>query len=70
MRTLHDRINELVSLYTKSSPLLEDNSVSVEYLLDTIVCLSYECKLPQHKNERNCMKFYNAGRKLQFFYCL
>ncbi|CAH8479685.1 unnamed protein product [Schistosoma curassoni] len=63
MRTLHDRINELVSLYTKSSPLLEDNSVSVEYLLDTIVCLSYECKLPQHKNERNCMKFYNAVKK-------
>ncbi|CAH8484476.1 unnamed protein product [Schistosoma haematobium] len=63
MRTLHDRINELVSLYTKSSPLLEDNSVSVEYLLDAIVCLSYECKLPQHKNERNCMKFYNAVKK-------
>ncbi|TNN20452.1 Serine/threonine-protein kinase MRCK gamma [Schistosoma japonicum] len=63
MRTLNDRINELVSLYTKSSPLLDDNSVSIEYLLDTVVCLFYECKLPQHKNEKNCIKFYNAVKK-------
>ncbi|CAH8833928.1 unnamed protein product [Trichobilharzia szidati] len=63
MGTLQNRIDELVSLYTKSSPLLDDNSVSIEYLLDTIVCLFYECKLPQHKNERNCMKFYNAVKK-------
>ncbi|CAH8454034.1 unnamed protein product [Heterobilharzia americana] len=63
MGTLQNRINELVSLYTKSSPLFDNNSVSVEYLLDTVVCLSYECRLPQHKNERNCIKFYNSVRK-------
>ncbi|CAL8078310.1 unnamed protein product [Calicophoron daubneyi] len=63
LRPLSERIEELTSLYTSSSPLIDKSSVSVEYLLDTIVCLCYECKLPQHKSERNCAKFYNAVKK-------
>ncbi|VDP20724.1 unnamed protein product [Echinostoma caproni] len=49
-----------LSLYTERSPLFDNESVSIEYLLDTIVCLSYECRLPQHRSERNCAKFSNA----------
>lgn len=61
LRPLEERIGELVSLYTDSSPFFDRESVSIEYLLDTIVCLSYECRLPQHKSERNCAKFSEAG---------
>ncbi|KAA0188071.1 ROCK1 [Fasciolopsis buskii] len=62
LRPLEERIGELVSLYTDSSPFFDRESVSIEYLLDTIVCLSYECRLPQHKSERNCAKFSEAVR--------
>lgn len=61
MRALQERIDDLVSLYTSSSPLFDDNAVSIEYLLDALVCLFYECKLPQHLNERNCNKYYTSG---------
>ncbi|THD23789.1 Myotonin-protein kinase [Fasciola hepatica] len=57
LRPLEERIKELASLYTESSPFFDHGSVSIEYLLDTIVCLSYECRLPQHRSERNCLKF-------------
>ncbi|CAH8453324.1 unnamed protein product [Dicrocoelium dendriticum] len=63
LRSLDERIKELTFLYTSSSPLFDNLSVSLEFLLDSVVCLAYECRLPQFKSERNCVKFHNAVKR-------
>lgn len=63
LRSLDDRIKELTFLYTSSSPLFDNSSVSLEFLLDSVVCLAYECRLPQFRSERNCVKFHNAVKR-------
>ncbi|KAG5448738.1 Serine/threonine-protein kinase mrck-1 [Clonorchis sinensis] len=61
-RSLEERVAELTKLYSPGS-LCSEPVVSIEYLLDTIVCLAYECRLPQLKSERNCAKFLNAVKE-------
>ncbi|KAL3316658.1 Serine/threonine-protein kinase MRCK beta [Cichlidogyrus casuarinus] len=63
MKSLKDRGEELCSKFITEAPFIEEGTVNLEYLLDTFLCLYYECKLPQHRNERNCSKFINSAKK-------
>ncbi|VEL42470.1 unnamed protein product, partial [Protopolystoma xenopodis] len=62
MKSLEYRIDELINLYLRGSSFMSDEAVSIEFLFDAIVCLFYECNLPQHKSERNCQRFSNTVR--------
>ncbi|VDL91136.1 unnamed protein product [Schistocephalus solidus] len=61
MRSVRERCDELLTLYLQDSSE-ESGSFNIEFLLDTLLCLYYECNLSQHRNERNCTKFYLVKR--------
>ncbi|BHF71654.1 hypothetical protein SprV_0401471400 [Sparganum proliferum] len=63
MRSIRERCDELLSLYLQDSSE-ESGSFNIEFLLDTLLCLYYECNLSQHRNERNCAKFCKTVKDL------
>uniref|UniRef100_A0A0X3PUI3 non-specific serine/threonine protein kinase n=1 Tax=Schistocephalus solidus TaxID=70667 RepID=A0A0X3PUI3_SCHSO len=63
MRSVRERCDELLTLYLQDSSE-ESGSFNIEFLLDTLLCLYYECNLSQHRNERNCTKFCNTVKDL------
>lgn len=63
MKTIKERYEELLQLYLNNFSN-ETNSYNVEFLLDTLTCLYYECSSLQHRNERNCLKFCNSVKPL------
>lgn len=60
IQTIKERCQDLLRLYLTSDSD-ETNSFNIEFLLDALTCLYYECSSVQHRNERNCMKFSKGG---------
>ncbi|VDL21845.1 unnamed protein product [Hymenolepis diminuta] len=63
MKTIGDRCEELLHLYLNNFSD-ETSSYNIEFLLDVLTCLYYECSSLQHRNERNCQKFCRSVKPI------
>ncbi|KAM7535308.1 hypothetical protein Aperf_G00000094837 [Anoplocephala perfoliata] len=63
MKTIKERSEDLLYLYLNNFSE-ETSSYNVEFLLDALTCLYYECSSVQHRNERNCLKFCKSVKPL------
>lgn len=62
-----ERLSELESICLAGQPFPsidsnEDMLVSSDFLLDTLMCLYYECNMPAFRSLKNSQKFQESGK--------